>query len=49
VSGRKWGSFHFDILKEEYLNIRMDLLKRILGEKLENYLEKTQPASKSSA
>lgn len=43
VAGKKWGSFHFDILREEYMNTRMDLLKRILGEKVGTYLEKTQP------
>jgi len=32
VSGKKWGSFHFDILREEYMNIRMNLLKNVLGD-----------------
>ncbi|MGD8507004.1 MAG: GNAT family protein [Candidatus Bathyarchaeota archaeon] len=40
VNGRKWDGFHFDILKEEYLNIRMDLLKQTLGDRLEEYLKK---------
>jgi RimJ/RimL family protein N-acetyltransferase len=38
VNGRKWGSFHFDILKDEYLNIRMALLKQTLGGKATEYL-----------
>ena len=37
VNGRKWDRFHFDILREEYLNIRMDLLKQTLGNRLEEY------------
>lgn len=48
VSGKKWSSFHFDILREEYMNIRMDLLKKMLDERFEDYLEKTQPAHRSS-
>jgi len=40
VNGRKWDRFHFDILRDEYLEMRMDLLKRTLGDKLEEYLEK---------
>jgi RimJ/RimL family protein N-acetyltransferase len=40
VNGRKWDRFHFDILRDEYLKIRMDLLKRTLGDKLEEYFEK---------
>jgi RimJ/RimL family protein N-acetyltransferase len=46
VGGKKWGSFHFDILREEYMNIRMDLLKKLMGEKMEIYLRKTQPVPK---
>jgi RimJ/RimL family protein N-acetyltransferase len=46
VAGRKWSSFHFDILREEYMNIRMSLLKKILGEKVNSYLKRTQPALK---
>jgi diamine N-acetyltransferase len=44
VAGRKWGSFHFDILREEYVTLRMNLLKKVLGDKVDVYLEKTQPA-----
>jgi RimJ/RimL family protein N-acetyltransferase len=40
VNGRKWNGFHFDILREEYLAVRMDLLKQTLGERLEEYLKK---------
>ncbi len=40
VNGRKWDRFHFDILRDEYLNIRTDLLRRTLGDKLREYLEK---------
>lgn len=40
VNGRKWDGFHFDILRDEYLKIRMDLLKQMLGDKLEEYLKK---------
>jgi diamine N-acetyltransferase len=43
VAGRKWGSFHFDILQEEYLNIRMNLLKNVLRDEVDGYLEKTGP------
>lgn len=43
VAGKKWSSFHFDILREEYMNIRMDLLKKMLGEKVDAYLTRTQP------
>jgi RimJ/RimL family protein N-acetyltransferase len=40
VNGRKWDGFCFDILREEYLEIRMDLLKKTLGNKLQEYLKK---------
>ncbi|NIV43781.1 GNAT family N-acetyltransferase [Candidatus Bathyarchaeota archaeon] len=40
VNGRKWDGYHFDILREEYLNTRMGLLKRTLGDKAEEYAEK---------
>jgi diamine N-acetyltransferase len=40
VNGRKWDRFHFDILRDEYLNIRTDLLRRTLDDKLGEYLEK---------
>jgi RimJ/RimL family protein N-acetyltransferase len=43
VAGKKWGSFHFDILREEYIDIRMDLLKKMLGEEVDAYLARTQP------
>ncbi|MFP3984443.1 MAG: GNAT family N-acetyltransferase [Candidatus Bathyarchaeia archaeon] len=40
VNGRKWNGFHFDILRDEYLDARMKLLKQNLGDKFEEYLEK---------
>lgn len=40
VNGRKWDSFHFDILRDEYQNIRMDLIKRTLGDQFKEYIEK---------
>ncbi len=40
VNGRKWDGFHFDILRDEYQEIRMALLKQTLGDKLEEYLKK---------
>jgi RimJ/RimL family protein N-acetyltransferase len=46
VAGRKWGSFHFDILREEYLDLRMNLLKKTLGDSVQDYLKKTGPALK---
>jgi RimJ/RimL family protein N-acetyltransferase len=39
VNGRKWDHFYFDLLREEYLNMRMELLRKTLGDKLEQYLE----------
>ncbi len=40
VNGRKWDGFHFDILRDEYLKKRTNLLKQTLGDKLEKYSEK---------
>ena len=40
VNGRKWDSYYFDILRDEYLNIRLDLLKRTLGDKADYYIGK---------
>jgi RimJ/RimL family protein N-acetyltransferase len=40
VNGRAWDDFHFDILRDEYLRMRSGLLKQVLGEKLEEYLQK---------
>jgi RimJ/RimL family protein N-acetyltransferase len=40
VNGRKWNRVYFDILREEYLKIRMELLKNILGDKLDLYIQK---------
>lgn len=38
VNGRKWDGYYFDILRNEYLNIRLDLLKQTLGDKAEGYI-----------
>ncbi|NWF87216.1 GNAT family N-acetyltransferase [Candidatus Bathyarchaeota archaeon] len=40
VNGRKWNRVYFDILREEYLKIRVELLKKVLGSKLDAYIEK---------
>ena len=42
VNGRKWDHFYFDLLREEYLQVRMELLRKMLGDKLEGYLETHQ-------
>ncbi len=39
VNGRKWDDFYFDLLREEYLKVRMRLLRQTLGSGLEQYLE----------
>lgn len=46
VGGRKWSSFHFDLLREEYMGTRMRLLQKLLGEEVGAYLKKTEPALK---
>lgn len=38
VNGRKWDHFYFDLLREEYLNVRMELLRKTLEDRLEQYL-----------
>jgi len=48
VAGKKWNSFLFDIQREEYTKIRMSLLKKMLGEGVGAYLERTRPALKRS-
>jgi diamine N-acetyltransferase len=40
VNGRKWNGLHFDILRDEYLNARNDLLKQALGNRLEEYIKR---------
>jgi RimJ/RimL family protein N-acetyltransferase len=40
VRGRKWDSYYYDILKEEYLKSRRDLLEQALRDKTESYLSK---------
>jgi diamine N-acetyltransferase len=46
VAGKKWDSFYFDILREEYMNIRMKLLKKTLGDAVQDYLKKNGPTLK---
>ena len=41
VNNKKWNSYVFDILREEYLGLRKQLLTKSLGEKLDEYLKKT--------
>ena len=43
VNGKVWDRYHFDLLREEYLAIRMELLKSTLGEKLQAYLDRVKP------
>ncbi|MEM2119322.1 MAG: GNAT family protein [Candidatus Bathyarchaeia archaeon] len=40
VNGHKWDRYYFDVLREEYLPIRENLLKKVLGDKLSEYLER---------
>ncbi len=40
VNGRKWDGYYFDILREEYSDMRMDLLKQTLGDRLDEYFRK---------
>lgn len=39
VNGRKWDGYFFDILRNEYLDTRLDLLKRTLGDKAKDYID----------
>jgi RimJ/RimL family protein N-acetyltransferase len=43
INGKRWGSYVFDILKDEYLKIRKELLQKTLGDKLGEYLKKHCP------
>lgn len=43
VNGKRWDGFHFDVLRDEYLNVRMGLLKQTLGDKLQEYLTRSAP------
>jgi RimJ/RimL family protein N-acetyltransferase len=43
VNNKKWNSFVFDILRQEYLDIRERLLKETLGERLDEYLKRHCP------
>jgi RimJ/RimL family protein N-acetyltransferase len=40
VNNKRWNSYVFDILRQEYLDIRERLLKETLGEKLNEYLKR---------
>jgi RimJ/RimL family protein N-acetyltransferase len=42
VNGKKWDVYHFDILREEYMAARVDLIKEVLGVKMNEYLERLQ-------
>lgn len=46
VNGRRWDGFIFDILKNEYLNTRQDMLKRTLGKKAKDYMDKNDEIQK---
>jgi RimJ/RimL family protein N-acetyltransferase len=46
VAGKKWDMFIFDVLREEYVNIRMNLLKKTLGDSVQDYLKKNGSALK---
>lgn len=48
VNGRNWDSYHFDILRREYLKIRTNLLKETLGNKAEEYLRKDEKIKEQS-
>ena len=39
VNGHKWDHFYFDMLREEYLARRMELLEQTLSKSLTQYLE----------
>lgn len=40
VNGRRWDRVYFDILRDEYRKIRMKLLKKVLRDKFDAYIEK---------
>lgn len=39
VHGRKYDDYHFDVIREEYLQTRSELLGQVLGDRLEEYLK----------
>ncbi len=41
VLGRRWDWYIFDILREEYLEIREELIRKFLGSEAEEYLKRT--------
>ncbi len=42
VLGKKWDWYCFDILKEEYMDQREKIIRKILGEHAEDYLARTK-------
>jgi len=40
VNGRKWDGYHFDVLKQEYMNMRDNLLKTTLKDKFDEYIKR---------
>jgi len=49
VNGRKWDHYYFDLLREEYLEKRMELLEDTLKDKLAQYLETNRILEQSRA
>lgn len=43
INGRRWDSYYFDMLREEYMAMREELLKQVLGERLQEYRRKYLP------
>jgi diamine N-acetyltransferase len=41
VNGRKWDGYYFDILRDEYLSMRVTLLKQTLGDRADEYLQRS--------
>jgi RimJ/RimL family protein N-acetyltransferase len=39
VNGRKWDGYHFDVLKQEYLSMRDNLLEMTLKDKFQRYIQ----------
>jgi RimJ/RimL family protein N-acetyltransferase len=46
VNNKRWNSYVFDLLRDEYLALREELLKKTLGEKLDEYLKKHTPLTR---
>lgn len=41
VNGKRWDTFHYDLLREEYVGLRNKLIKDTLGPRSDLYLERT--------